>query len=85
MDRVIVMNNTLRGIAAGFIMFAASAYLLFAIPGLLVQAGVSQAAAFTMTVTTIGVGTLVMGLVARRAIVVGPSLTLIGFILAVPV
>ena len=79
------MNSTLRGIAAGFIMFAASAYLLFAIPGLLVQAGVNQAAAFTMTVTTIGVGTLVMGLVARRAIVVGPSLTLIGFILAVPV
>jgi AGZA family xanthine/uracil permease-like MFS transporter len=78
------MGASVRGIAAGFVMFAASAYLVFAIPAQLTRAGVSQASAFTMTAMTLAAGTILMGLVARRAIVVGPSLPLVAFIIGVP-
>ncbi|MEQ9326498.1 MAG: solute carrier family 23 protein [Rhodospirillales bacterium] len=78
------MNGLLRGAAGGFMMFAASAYLLFALPSILIQAGIGQAAAYTMTAATMAGGTLIMGLLARRAIVVGPSLPLVAFVIAVP-
>lgn len=78
------MSGLLRGAAGGFMMFAASAYLLFALPPILIQAGIGQAAAYTMTAASMAGGTLLMGLLARRAIVVGPSLPLVAFVIAVP-
>lgn len=78
------MNGLLRGAAGGFVMFAASAYLLFALPPVLIQAGIGQAAAYTMIAASMAGGTLLMGLLARRAIVVGPSLPLVAFVIAVP-
>ncbi len=78
------MKGLLRGAGGGFVMFAASAYLLFALPPVLLQAGIGQAAAYTMVAATMAGGTLIMGLLARRAIVVGPSLPLVAFVIAVP-
>jgi AGZA family xanthine/uracil permease-like MFS transporter len=78
------MTGVLRGALAGFVMFAAAAYLLFALPPVLIGAGIGQAAAYTMVAASMAGGTLLMGLVARRAMVVGPSLALVAFVIAVP-
>lgn len=64
---------TLRGeVMAGVVTFLTMAYVIVVNPVVLAGAGIPRAASVTATILTAAVGTLIMGLYARRPFAVAP-------------